>query len=55
MPPDSPEALAGALAGVLGDSALRERLAAAGRSRAAEFDWSVVAGRVLGVYERVTA
>ncbi len=55
VPPDSPEALAGALAGVLGDSALRERLAAAGRSRAAEFDWSVVAGRVLGVYERVTA
>jgi alpha-1,3-rhamnosyl/mannosyltransferase len=42
-----------AMLAVLDDPVERSRLAAAGRERAAEFDWSRVAGRLAGVYDRV--
>jgi glycosyltransferase involved in cell wall biosynthesis len=45
-----PEELAGALARVAGDAALRERLAAAGRERAAAFSWEQSAERHLEAY-----
>lgn len=46
-------ALARALSDLLGDPARRERLSATGRRVAAGYDWSVVARRVLAVYETV--
>jgi phosphatidylinositol alpha-mannosyltransferase len=45
--------LAAALSGLLADPAQRTRLAAAGRRVVAEYDWSVVAERILAVYETV--
>lgn len=51
----NPEALAMALVHVLADRGLAERLAAAGRARAEEHSWRVIAGRVLEVYERTLA
>lgn len=50
--PKDPEALADALIRLLEDQSLRERLGAAGRQRAQEHSWPVVAGRILDVYER---
>lgn len=44
--------LAGAVIDLLGDPAARSRLAAAGRERAAGYDWSVVGGAYRDVYER---
>ncbi|MCA3748878.1 MAG: glycosyltransferase family 4 protein [Rubrobacter sp.] len=49
-PPGDPEALSAALVGLLRDSALRERLAAAGRRTALRYDWPRVAGEVEKVY-----
>ncbi|HYN56197.1 MAG TPA: glycosyltransferase family 4 protein [Motilibacterales bacterium] len=46
--------LAEKLIGLLGDPQRRDALRAAGRLRAAEFDWSSVARRVLEVYHSVT-
>jgi phosphatidylinositol alpha-mannosyltransferase len=46
-------ALGAALAGLLGDAGRRARLAARGAEVAAGYDWSVVAARVLAVYETV--
>jgi phosphatidylinositol alpha-mannosyltransferase len=46
-------ALARALSDLLADPGRRQRLSAAGRRVAAEYDWSVVARRVLAVYETV--
>lgn len=54
VPPRDPPALATAVARVLDDPALARRLAAAGRSRAASFDWEVVVERVEGLYRRAT-
>jgi phosphatidylinositol alpha-mannosyltransferase len=51
----NPEALAVALVHLLADSALRHRFGEAGRHRAEEFSWPVVARRVLDVYERTQA
>jgi phosphatidylinositol alpha-mannosyltransferase len=48
------EDLAATLIGLLGDPARRDALRAAGLARAAEFDWSSVARRVLEVYRSVT-
>ncbi|QAZ66032.1 glycosyltransferase family 4 protein [Solidesulfovibrio carbinolicus] len=46
VPPDDPDALAGALAGLLADAALRRRLGAAGRERVCrEYSWRSVAER----------
>ncbi len=48
-----PRELATAMETVLTDAALRERLIARGRARAATFDWDIVARRTLAVYEAV--
>jgi phosphatidyl-myo-inositol alpha-mannosyltransferase len=55
VPPAAPAALAGALGDLLDDPARRAALAAAGRQRAALWDWPVVARRVLQVYETAVA
>jgi phosphatidylinositol alpha-mannosyltransferase len=47
------DALAGALSGLLGDPHRRAELAAAGRQAVAGYDWSVVARRIVAVYETV--
>ena len=50
VPPADPPALAAALLRLLGDPVLRERLGAAGRRRAADFDWERVTARVEAIY-----
>jgi phosphatidylinositol alpha-mannosyltransferase len=45
--------LARALSGLLGDPGRRAELSARGRAVAAEYDWSVIARRILAVYETV--
>ena len=50
-----PAALASALGGLLDDPVRRAELAAAGRARAAVFDWPVVAAAVLRVYRAAVA
>lgn len=54
-PVGDPEALAGALRQLLADPARRASLAAAARRRVGMFDWSVVAGQVIRVYEQAIA
>jgi phosphatidylinositol alpha-mannosyltransferase len=54
-PAGEPVALAGALRSLLGDPARRAALAAAARQRVAMYDWSVIAGQVLRVYEQAIA
>jgi phosphatidyl-myo-inositol alpha-mannosyltransferase len=49
--PKSAKALAGGLIRVLGDADLRRRMGDRGREKAAAYDWSRVAGRVLSYYE----
>lgn len=51
----NPEALAEALIQCLADASLRRRLGQAGRERASDFAWPVIAGRVLETYERALA
>ena len=51
---EDPADLARAASDLLDDAAERRRLSEAGRERAAEFDWSTVARRVVEVYEAVT-
>jgi phosphatidylinositol alpha-mannosyltransferase len=55
VPAGSPAALATALDDLLDDPGRRATLAAAGRRRAAMWDWPVVARRVLQVYETAVA
>lgn len=50
--PRDPQALAAAAARVLDDPGLRAALAAGGRHRAAEFDWSRVVERLQAIYQR---
>jgi glycosyltransferase involved in cell wall biosynthesis len=47
------EAITEALATILGDGGLRDRLVAAGRERAKEFEWRSNAARVLDLYRSV--
>jgi phosphatidyl-myo-inositol alpha-mannosyltransferase len=54
-PVGDPAALAAALRDLLADPARRVDLAAAARRRVAMFDWSVVAGQVMRVYEQAIA
>jgi phosphatidylinositol alpha-mannosyltransferase len=54
-PVGDPAALALALRELLGDPARRAALAAAARQRVAMYDWSVIAGQVLRVYEQAIA
>jgi len=51
----NPEALALALVHLLADPALRHRLGQAGRARAEQFAWPVIAQQTLEYYERVRA
>jgi glycosyltransferase involved in cell wall biosynthesis len=51
--PRDPAALAAAIEAVLADPALRERLVARGRARAATFSWEAVARQTLAVYDGV--
>jgi glycosyltransferase involved in cell wall biosynthesis len=51
--PTRPAEIADALATVLGDATLRERLIAAGRARAQGFTWEAVARQTLAVYAAV--
>ncbi len=55
VPAGVPAALAEALGDLLDDPGRRAALAAAGRARAAMWDWPVVARRVLQVYETAVA
>lgn len=52
VPPGDPDALGHALGGLLDDPGGRQRLVAAGRAHADEFDWGVVAARLRSRYER---
>jgi polysaccharide biosynthesis protein PslH len=53
---DEPEPFASAVGRLLGDPALRERLAASGRALVEEtYDWRVVGDRLAGVLEEVAA
>jgi phosphatidyl-myo-inositol alpha-mannosyltransferase len=51
--PDEARGLADAVARILDDDGLADRLRTAGRSRALEHDWGAVAARTREVYERV--
>lgn len=51
--PTDPDALAAALAAVLRDADLRQRLIAAGLERARAFSWQQTAERTLAVYQQV--
>lgn len=52
VPPRDPAAMAAAVDRVLSDENLADRLRNAGLERARGFDWSVVASRLEGIYER---
>ena len=53
--PEDPRAIAAALARLLGDAALAERLRGAGRARAATFTWERCAELTAAAYERTLA
>lgn len=53
VPVGDADALADALIEVLDDDALRERYIEAATERVARYDWSVVAGQIMRVYETV--
>jgi phosphatidylinositol alpha-mannosyltransferase len=53
VPHDDPSAWARAAMELIGDTARREAMGAAGLAKAARFAWPQVAERVLAVYERV--
>ncbi len=53
--PGDDAALGDAIVRMLADPGLRERLTAAGRARAGEFDWRALAPRVAALYEQALA
>jgi phosphatidylinositol alpha-mannosyltransferase len=53
--PKDPSALAVGIARLLGDKQLRLNMGEAGRRTARNYDWPIVAGRVLAYYERIMA
>jgi glycosyltransferase involved in cell wall biosynthesis len=55
VPARDPEALAGAMAQVIEDSALRERLVQAGRRRVEHFSWARSAEALVALYRDVAA
>ena len=55
VPVGDADALADALIEVLGDDALRDRYIDAATERVARYDWSVVAGQIMRVYETVAS
>ena len=54
VPPEDPAALAEGIRTVLADPELRVRFGAAGRERAARFDWSVVAAEYVQLFREVS-
>jgi len=54
VPPGEPEALASVIDCVLADRALANRLSEGAQKRGKDYDWEVLAGRVLQVYRGVT-
>jgi glycosyltransferase involved in cell wall biosynthesis len=55
VPPEDPEALAGAIAKLLADEDLRESLGEAGRRRASQFTWQRTAEEVVTAYRTALA
>lgn len=55
VPPTDPRAWAAELTRLLQDGAARERLATAGRARAARYSWGATAQRTLAAFQRVLA
>src|SRR5829696_5386834 len=55
VPPGDPVALARAIDRLFADRALAHRLSAEARKRGKDYDWEVLAGRVLEVYRGITA
>lgn len=55
VPPSDPDALAAAVARVLGDRELRERLGSAARERARSYDGDAVYDRVAALYDELLA
>jgi glycogen synthase len=55
VPPGEPEALARAIDRVLADRPLAHRLSEGAQEQGKDYDWEVLAGRVLQVYQGVTA
>jgi glycosyltransferase involved in cell wall biosynthesis len=54
VPPDDPGALAGAIARLLDDRTLRERLGAAGRERViSRFTWQITAAGTAACYHAI--
>ena len=53
--PKSSASIAAALVRLLSDSTLRKHMGDAGKRTARQYDWPIVAGRVLAYYERVMA
>jgi glycosyltransferase involved in cell wall biosynthesis len=53
--PGRPEALAGTIDRVLGSPDLARRLGEAARERARDYDWEMLAGRILEIYRGVIA
>jgi glycosyltransferase involved in cell wall biosynthesis len=53
--PDRPQDIAGSLERLIGDAALRSRLAEAGRARASLFSWTTAAEQTLQCYRRALA
>jgi glycogen(starch) synthase len=54
VPPDDLQALAAALDQVVADPACRRRMAATALERAAGYSWPDLAGRVAGIYDRLS-
>jgi glycosyltransferase involved in cell wall biosynthesis len=54
VPPCDPEALARAIDRVLADRPLAYQLSEEAQARAKDYDWEVLAGRVLQVYRDIT-
>ncbi len=55
VPPEDEQALAHALIDLLNDPERRAKLCAAGKAKAAEYDWDLIARRVLAYYEELIA
>jgi len=53
VPPRDTDKLAEALFKLIKDESLRERMGESGKPKAQQYDWSVVAQKVLGIYEEV--
>ena len=53
--PKNPAAIAAGIIRLLSDPDLRSAMGQAGKRTAAQYDWPIVAGRVLAFYERVLA